>query len=409
MSTQRRVFALTLIVLALAFWTPPAHAAPKRDVLNLVAGTSSPDGITPISAGGRRNKNWVYPSFCVNTDSFSESFPISAQLTNGDQHAGDTINVHFQKSGSLAAFATVPSDIVLTDDGSVVSAGTFSVNATGLTAGTYTLTLSVTTSKKVGYANKTVQIVVQVGGGCVGTFVALFTGSQFDPLVDCNGLDVTTPTGGTFQIGVAGDGTAAGTAPPHLFYSFIFANTAANASTELDLSSTGLAPIGADAARASTFTTTGFTADTATFQSVTASGASCGTAGPCLVTINTGQTLWAVWAVDWSGLGASTAGISSVCGDAADAAVSLSTTLKSGALNLAVSNGGAVGYLGCVDGDADDSGVVDVGDVFYVINYLFASGPAPVCSGDANGDTVVDISDVFYLINYLFAAGPPPF
>jgi hypothetical protein len=28
--------------------------------------------------------------------------------------------------------------------------------------------------------------------------------------------------------------------------------------------------------------------------------------------------------------------------------------------------------------------------------------------GDVNGDGVVDVSDVFYLINYLFAGGPAP-
>jgi len=28
--------------------------------------------------------------------------------------------------------------------------------------------------------------------------------------------------------------------------------------------------------------------------------------------------------------------------------------------------------------------------------------------GDANGDGLVDVNDVFYLINYLFAGGPVP-
>ena len=51
---------------------------------------------------------------------------------------------------------------------------------------------------------------------------------------------------------------------------------------------------------------------------------------------------------------------------------------------------------------------MDVADVFYLINYLFAGGPAPVCAADANGDGHVDVSDVFYLVNFLFAGGPPP-
>jgi hypothetical protein len=62
----------------------------------------------------------------------------------------------------------------------------------------------------------------------------------------------------------------------------------------------------------------------------------------------------------------------------------------------------------CLAGDVNNDGHVDVGDVFYLINFLFASGPGPVCSGDVNGDHAVDIGDVFYLINFLFAGGPPP-
>ena len=36
--------------------------------------------------------------------------------------------------------------------------------------------------------------------------------------------------------------------------------------------------------------------------------------------------------------------------------------------------------------------------------------PAPGCAGrgDANDSGAVDVADVFYLINYLFAGGPPP-
>jgi Dockerin type I domain/Fibronectin type III domain/Putative Ig domain len=63
---------------------------------------------------------------------------------------------------------------------------------------------------------------------------------------------------------------------------------------------------------------------------------------------------------------------------------------------------------GTLAGDANGDGQVTVGDVFYLINYLFAGGPAPKGSGDANGDGQVTVADVFYLINYLFAGGPAP-
>jgi photosystem II stability/assembly factor-like uncharacterized protein len=64
----------------------------------------------------------------------------------------------------------------------------------------------------------------------------------------------------------------------------------------------------------------------------------------------------------------------------------------------------------CIPGDVDGSTVVDVNDVFYLINYLFAGGPAPTCAGSGNvsGDSITDVNDVFYLINYLFAGGPAP-
>jgi hypothetical protein len=56
----------------------------------------------------------------------------------------------------------------------------------------------------------------------------------------------------------------------------------------------------------------------------------------------------------------------------------------------------------------DGNGVVDVADVFYMINTLFAGGPGAVGCDDVNGMGGLDLADVFYLINYLFAGGPPP-
>jgi hypothetical protein len=59
-------------------------------------------------------------------------------------------------------------------------------------------------------------------------------------------------------------------------------------------------------------------------------------------------------------------------------------------------------------GDINGDGKTDVADVFYLINFLFAGGPAPVGFSDLNADGKTDVADVFYLINYLFAGGPIP-
>jgi hypothetical protein len=61
-----------------------------------------------------------------------------------------------------------------------------------------------------------------------------------------------------------------------------------------------------------------------------------------------------------------------------------------------------------LSGDVNLSGQVDIADVFYLINFLFASGPPPLGPADPNGVGGTDIADVFYLINFLFASGPPP-
>ncbi|MGB7063090.1 MAG: S8 family serine peptidase [Candidatus Zixiibacteriota bacterium] len=61
-------------------------------------------------------------------------------------------------------------------------------------------------------------------------------------------------------------------------------------------------------------------------------------------------------------------------------------------------------------GDANGDGTIDIGDVVYLINYLYKGGPAPepLDAGDANSDGVIDIGDVVYLINYLYKGGPSP-
>jgi hypothetical protein len=64
-------------------------------------------------------------------------------------------------------------------------------------------------------------------------------------------------------------------------------------------------------------------------------------------------------------------------------------------------------------GDVNADGRIDIGDVVYLINYLYIGGPEPACMpvtscGDVNADGLVSVADVVYLLNYLFESGPPP-
>ena len=54
--------------------------------------------------------------------------------------------------------------------------------------------------------------------------------------------------------------------------------------------------------------------------------------------------------------------------------------------------------------------VVNIGDVVFLIGYLFKSGdpPEPMAAADVNADCVVNLGDVVYLINYLFRGADPP-
>jgi len=62
-------------------------------------------------------------------------------------------------------------------------------------------------------------------------------------------------------------------------------------------------------------------------------------------------------------------------------------------------------------GDVNYNGVVELGDVVYLISYLYKSGPVPLpslCVGDVNNDNVVELGDLVYLISYLYKSGPAP-
>jgi len=67
-------------------------------------------------------------------------------------------------------------------------------------------------------------------------------------------------------------------------------------------------------------------------------------------------------------------------------------------------------YFEYICGDATGDGVIDLGDVLHLINYLYKGGPAPDPweAGDANCDGGIDLGDILYLINYLYKNGTPP-
>jgi hypothetical protein len=61
-------------------------------------------------------------------------------------------------------------------------------------------------------------------------------------------------------------------------------------------------------------------------------------------------------------------------------------------------------------GDANQDGIINVGDIVYLVSYLYKNGPAPtpVWVGDCNCDEIVNVGDIVYLVSYLYKGGPAP-
>jgi hypothetical protein len=60
-------------------------------------------------------------------------------------------------------------------------------------------------------------------------------------------------------------------------------------------------------------------------------------------------------------------------------------------------------------GDSNRDGGVNIADAVYILQNLFAQGPAILCpdAADSNDDEGVNIADAVYILQNLFAQGPP--
>lgn len=94
--------------------------------------------------------------------------------------------------------------------------------------------------------------------------------------------------------------------------------------------------------------------------------------------------------------------------------VAITPAHATGSVDLTVRNADgqsaidSAAYTFTLTGDVNGDGRLNAADIFYLLNYLFANGSAPVGNADVNGDGKVSAADAFYLVNYLFAGGPPP-
>ncbi len=68
----------------------------------------------------------------------------------------------------------------------------------------------------------------------------------------------------------------------------------------------------------------------------------------------------------------------------------------------------AIVPLNC--GDADGDGIIAIGDIVYLINFLYVAGAAPLdpTGSDVNCDGRLNLTDAVYLVNFIFSVGNTP-
>jgi hypothetical protein len=68
------------------------------------------------------------------------------------------------------------------------------------------------------------------------------------------------------------------------------------------------------------------------------------------------------------------------------------------------------GVFPSVCGDVNDDDIIDLGDLLFLISFLYKGGgaPEPLNLGEVNNDGIVDLGDVLYTISYLYKGGAPP-
>jgi hypothetical protein len=340
-----------------------ARGPHQADTLEITPMTSA-GGVSPTVPGNAPDQ-WFYAYALASGSSLNDSLPVQFVLGDTNGKPGDTVTVDVKIVGTPGlADAVSASSFSIADNGLPVTQSVV-INTQTLPDGVYSANLQFSTSAKQAKPSRAnIHIMVMVGSGSSQTdsdsegtdlkppagppiplgSLCFFTDGGLNPLSDCSGTPVTTSSGGTFVIIANPKGKVVATNPEQFYYNVVWSNPGPDTSVEIDLSSSGLEPMGKNSVHALTFNSTAFTQDASSFDMVNHNGAPCGPAGPCTILVHAGDTLWASWHLEYSKTGTPASQISNTC--PGNAGVSATATLKDDSGNtLATGTATASGYL----------------------------------------------------------------
>lgn len=342
------------LVVAVAVELPAPPPPPSKDTLDVTAKTSigSP-AVSPTVPGSAPNQ-WFY-SFCLSSgSSINQRFPIELKLNNTDGTSPETITGTFNIVGGLASITSGPSTWSQTDDGSTTTYSFDMLSSGELADGNYAVNIQIVPSTSfrndVEIPHDVIHIQVVVGAGCNPGPSCFLTDSSFNFLTDCSGADVTTNSGGTFQVVTNAKNKIVATNPGQFYYNMIWTNDGLGRNVTFTLTAySNLNNKGANSVHALTFNSSGFTQDESAFDMVNEDGTPCGPTGPCTIFVDAGETLWVTWHAEYAKIGtlASQTNLNSTCSDTCsdDAKILATGTLSDSNGTIGSCTASACAYL----------------------------------------------------------------
>lgn len=296
--SQKHMFLAVAACLG-TFMSMTGWAGPLKDNL-VIEGQTDSRGFAPTLHGNP--SEYFYATTIPANTAFADTLPIQFDLSDTDNHPGDSYTVTLTAVGQVAFAISfdVPS-FAMTEPATAKHYAY--INTSALAPGDYHANVQINAklAGNIDLTHSTLHLHIHVTGGPNAATCYVTDSSGLD-LSDCSGQ--LTPTGGEFRV-VSNQKKITATNPGQFYYNFVWTNDTGGDVTfaSIGLSGTNVVPAGTNSVHVLIYDAAGFTAN---FDDVNQSGIPCGNVGIACkspITVPAGQTLWLTWHVAYQWLG----------------------------------------------------------------------------------------------------------